>query len=93
MSDWGRVMFSPRSREEVIWRSRREQEADRVELCVSRNTVYMHEINEKLKVGRPEANDKPFYSYGINYNHECPWKLYITVNLKGDEGVLPLPGR
>lgn len=32
MSALGRVMFSPRSREEVIWRSSREQDGDRDEL-------------------------------------------------------------
>lgn len=29
MSAFGKVMFSPRSREEMIWRSRRKQDADR----------------------------------------------------------------
>uniref|UniRef100_A0A3Q0RIC6 Uncharacterized protein n=1 Tax=Amphilophus citrinellus TaxID=61819 RepID=A0A3Q0RIC6_AMPCI len=32
MREFGKLMFSPRSREEVIWRRRREQEADRDEL-------------------------------------------------------------
>lgn len=48
MSDLGRVIFSPSSREEVIWRSRREQEADRLALCVSRSIVCMHD-KEKVK--------------------------------------------
>lgn len=61
-------------------------------LCQLQHCLHVLD-KEKMKLGLTEANDTPFYSCSIYYNQECPWKLYITVHLKGHEGALPLPGR
>lgn len=42
ISEFGSVMFSPKSSEEMIWRRRREQGADRDELRISCKTVCQH---------------------------------------------------